>query len=506
MNRVPDRVPVLVVGAGPTGATAAIDLAQRGVDVTVLDRWDDVYPQPRAVHLDDEVYRLLGGLGVAEEFAAISRPAEGLQLVRRDLSVLARFDRSGVSPATGLPRANMFDQPDLERVLRDRMDRLDAVHLVGGVEVLAVERAGHQGTVRYRDLRDGTEGVVAADVVLGCDGANSVVRSALGARLDDLGFAQRWLVVDVETDLDLAQWEGVHQVCDHRRAATYMRIGTTRYRWELQLLGDEDATDFQHLDALLPLIEPWTGAAGAADDLKLVRVAEYTFRAAIADRWRDGPVFLLGDAAHLTPPFIGQGMGAGLRDATNLAWKVAGVLDGSLSVDVLDTYAPERSAHARAMITTARLVGQVMTGGGRVGDLARGLALPVLTRLPLLTARMRDSETPALDVGCWSVDGGGALVGTLCPDAELPAGRLDRVVGPGWALVTLTPPAPSDAARLAALGVVVVEASGTVLEPWLGRSQAALVRPDRTVLATSDVLSLTTTADRLLRPPRKDTP
>ena len=139
----------------------------------------------------------------------------------------------------------------------------------------------------------------------------------------DLKFEQRWLVVDVATDADLHQWEGVHQVCDPARAGTYMRIGETRYRWEFRLLAGESAEDFRTLAALRSLIEPWT--AGVSDDrLDLLRVAEYTFRAQIADRWRRGNVFLLGDAAHLTPPFVGQGMGAGLRDAMNLAWKLAG--------------------------------------------------------------------------------------------------------------------------------------------------------------------------------------
>ena len=191
--------------------------------------------------------------------------------------------------------------------------------------------------VTFTDRCDGRTHTVDADYVLGCDGANSVVRGQIGSTMRDLKFEQRWLVVDVATDADLHQWEGVHQVCDPARAGTYMRIGETRYRWEFQLLAGESADDFRTLAALRPLIEPWT--AGVRDDrLDLLRVTEYTFRAQIADRWRRGNVFLLGDAAHLTPPFVGQGMGAGLRDAMNLAWKLAGVLDGTL--------APDLSGHA----------------------------------------------------------------------------------------------------------------------------------------------------------------
>ena len=128
---------------------------------------------------------------------------------------------------------------------------------------------------------------------------------------------------------ELNQWEGVHQVCDPHRAATYMRIGDTRYRWEFRLLPDETADDYSTMAALYPLIRPWVEGV-APEQLELVRVAEYTFRAQVANRWHRGNMFILGDAAHLTPPFIGQGMGAGLRDATNLAWKLAGVVNGWL--------------------------------------------------------------------------------------------------------------------------------------------------------------------------------
>ncbi len=160
--------------------------------------------------------------------------------------------------------------------------------------------------------------------------------------MQDLHLEQRWLVVDVDTDADLAQWEGVHQLCDPPRAGTYMRVGATRYRWEFRLRPGESENDFRGVGRLHPLISPWTGNV-PVDRLRLVRLAEYTFRARLADRWRDRRVFLLGDAAHLTPPFIGQGMGAGVRDAANLAWKLAGVLDGTLPERVLDTYQAERN-------------------------------------------------------------------------------------------------------------------------------------------------------------------
>ena len=238
-----ERATVAVVGAGPTGVTAATLLAQQGVDVLVLDRYPDVFPRPRAVHLDDEVYRILARMGVGAEFAAISRPAKGLRLLDADSRVLAEFARSTAAGIHGFPQASMFDQPELERLLRANLARRPSARLRGNVEVTGIVRhamAGHgRVTVELTDLATGRSDAVLADYVLGCDGANSAVRDAIGVRMAGLGFEQRWLVVDIATDTDLGQWDGVHQVCSPRRAATYMRIGADRYRFEFQLLDGE---------------------------------------------------------------------------------------------------------------------------------------------------------------------------------------------------------------------------------------------------------------------------
>src|SRR6476619_282548 len=287
-------VPVVIIGAGPTGLTAATLLGQYGVECLVLDRWESIYPQPRAVHLDDEIYRILARMGLREEFAAISRPLEGLRLVDRNMRMLGEFRRGTAEGKHGYPEANMYDQPELEALLRAN---LTDVTQDGAGPVL----------VDVTDRPTGVEETVTAEYVLGCDGANSLVRGVIGASMHDLNFEQRWLVVDVATDANLGQWEGAHQVCGPVRAATYMRIGPTRYRWEFRLAAGETAEDYRDIALLHPLLAPWTGNL-PVDRLEIGRVAEYTFRAQVADHWRDRRVFLLGDAAHLTPPFIGQGL------------------------------------------------------------------------------------------------------------------------------------------------------------------------------------------------------
>ena len=488
---VPEFVPVVIVGAGPAGITAATLLAQYGIDCLVLDRHETAYPLPRAVHADDEIYRVLARLGIGDEFAAHSRPGLGLRLIDPDMRVLAEIERSTEpSAAHGFPQMNMFDQPELEAMLRANLKRYPHAVMRGNVEVTGVTQS-QTGRVRvsFLDRVRGGEQSVQASYVLGCDGANSPTRAAIGAHMYGLPFTQSWVVIDVDTDAELNQWEGCHQLCNPQRAGTYMRVSDTRYRWEFRLLDGETAADYQTIAAIEPLVRPWLGDT-PADALKLVRVTAYTFRAQVASRWRDRNVFLLGDAAHLTPPFVGQGMAAGLRDAMNLTWKLAGVLDGTLPETVLDTYEQERKAHAAAMILMAVSVGAAMTGGGRLGDLIRHVVFPRMQnlRLPGTRTSAADGVAPGLHRSALVIKSRrpGGLAGTLCPNPVLNEGlRLDEVVGNRFALITSSSLTDAQRNELSSRGAaVVLAAPGSDLDGWLrkGRASAAIVRPDRAVM------------------------
>ena len=483
-------VPVVIVGAGPTGITAATLLAQYGIRCLVLDRYASAYPQPRAVHLDDEVNRIIARLGVSAEFAAISRPTMGLRLLDRDFCLLAQFQRDANESIHGYPQANMFDQPELEALLRANLEEYPEAELRGDVDVTEIRQIDQDRVqVTFTDRSTGERHMVEAGYVLGCDGANSITRASIGAEMEDLGFEQRWLVADVATEAELNQWDGVHQVCDPVRAATYMRIGPTRYRWEFRLLPGESVDEYRTLTALRRLIAPWV--EGIHDErLDVLRVAEYTFRAQLADRWRDRNVFILGDAVHLTPPFIGQGMGSGLRDALNLAWKLAAVIDNVLPASILDTYELERKPHARLMIRLALGMGWAMTAGGSLGNLIRRTLAPRLHLIPGVRTRLVNSSTSplrrsALIVKSWRLHG---LAGSLCPNPVMGNEvRLDTLLGNGFGLITAEPLEPSRSEELRLRGTTVIIAQpGTELARWLrrGGALAAVVRPDRTVMQT----------------------
>ncbi|GAB2458684.1 bifunctional 3-(3-hydroxy-phenyl)propionate/3-hydroxycinnamic acid hydroxylase MhpA [Jatrophihabitans fulvus] len=504
------HVPVVVVGCGPTGATAAIALAQRGVEVLVLDRWPQPYPLPRAVHFDDEVYRVFADLGLGDELAGISRPAPGMQLVDPALRTLATFRRDPEGGRYGYPQSNMFDQPDLEHLLRRRMADFDTITVRGDVEVVGLDHprdATGRTTVRARRPSDGRPLEFRCDVLLGCDGANSTVRTLIGAGLDDLGFEQRWVVVDVTSPVALDVYDGVQQVCDADRAATFMMVTPGRYRWEFRLRDGEVADDLTD-DTVLGLIGPWLGAVDPGE-LTVVRRAWYTFRGAVADHWRHQNVFLLGDAAHLTPPFIGQGMCAGIRDAANLAWKIAAVLDGAADHRLLDTYESERRPFAVRVVRLAIAVGWVMTGGSRRTGALRRAALAAASRLPGAEDKVINTAMPTLPAGPLTT--GHRAAGRLVPHPvrDTPAGRqtLDEVLGRDWSVITRAPARPDafesevrDFFSRLRTRFVTVEHTDTHLSAFLDETgaRALLVRPDRTVAAAGDRADLRAWREQLI--------
>ncbi len=427
----PALADVAIVGAGPTGLGLAILLAQRGRSVVVLERWPVPYPLPRAVHFDHEIARVLQAMGVAPDLEGFTEAAPIYEWRNAAGEILLRFGREKEAGLCGWPESNMFHQPQLEVALERRARSLPNVRILRGVDAHVLHEADAE--VRIGARRENGEALeVRARYAVGCDGANSFVRGAIGVGWHDLGFAFDWLVVDVVPH-ESRIWSPLNwQLCDPARPTTLVSGGPGRRRWEFMRLPHELIEELNELDTAWKLLADWDVRP---DNATLERHAVYTFRARWADAWRRGRVLIAGDAAHLMPPFAGQGMCSGLRDAANLAWKLDLVLGGRAGDALLGSYESERAPHVRALIDFSVALGRVICVPDRDEAAKRDASMIPAARATGLQSPM---PGPKLGPGCWlpeSTEGGALFVqGRVARGGEI--GRFDDIVGRGFALVS----------------------------------------------------------------------
>ncbi|MCC9705888.1 bifunctional 3-(3-hydroxy-phenyl)propionate/3-hydroxycinnamic acid hydroxylase [Streptomyces sp. MNU76] len=380
------RAQVAVVGAGPVGVTVANYLGRYGVRTLLIDRSEDIVDYPRAVGMDDECLRSFQGIGLAEEMLGDMIQNVPLKMFAANGHCLA-----DIRPDTkefGWPRRNIFMQQLAERTLREGLTRYPRVRSLLGHELVRLEQDGTEARLHVVGP-DGQRGLVHADYVVAADGGRSTVREQLGIPLSGDTHPRKWVVIECDNDPLDAPYTGLHG--DPKRPYVCLDLPYNYRRWEFMLFPGEDAEAMLRPEKVHELLSSHVPDPTA---LHIIRARVYTHHSRVADRFVDGRVCLVGDAAHLMPPWAGQGMNTGIRDATNIAWKLAGVVSGRAHPRILATYDTERREHAHAMVKLSDAIGRFLsptnTTVARARDtLVRGLTVAPPVRSWLVHMRFK---------------------------------------------------------------------------------------------------------------------
>ena len=358
---------VVIVGLGPTGGTLANLLAINNLSILILEKEASLYNLPRAVHFDDEVMRVFQTIGISDSLSKKLIINKGTKFLDENGKLLLDWPRPKIITENGWYPSYRFHQPDLERSLRYKLKKFDKVVSLQNCEVFKTVNKKNFTEVHYKNTKVNKINLVKSKYIIGCDGANSFIRNEMKTELENLGFEQRWAVIDLilkTKNVNLP--DRTIQYCNAKRPATYCRNVGRRRRWEIALKDNESSKTFFDEKRLWKFLSKWV----SPDEVEIERKTVYTFQSAIAKSWREGRMFLVGDAAHLTPPFMGQGMCAGIRDASNLAWKISICCKNGHSENLLNSYQSERSSNVRDYINTAMKMGELLNsiGGSEVSD------------------------------------------------------------------------------------------------------------------------------------------
>ena len=481
---------VAIVGLGPSGVVAAGLLGQAGLEVYACDKLPGVYEIPRAISLDHEIMRVFQQLGVVDAIQPHCEPFTPSEYYGVDGRLIRRMTMLPPPYPQGYTPSIVFTQPQVERVLRERVARMPNVRTELGAEVVGVRQDADGATLEVRGADAGTH-IVRAKYVIACDGGSSFVRTTLDMPLEDLDFDEPWLVVDVlVNERGLAKLPKVSvQYCEPERPCTLVIGPKNHRRWEISLKPGEDPREAATPERTWELISRWL----TPQDGTLWRQASYRFHALVAAHWRQGRVFLAGDAAHMQPPFLGQGMCQGIRDVANLSWKLAavlkGVVRGAAAEALLESYGTERKAHVRELTSRIKGVGAVICERDPAKARARDAAL-LADCGGVVRDTPRQDILPRLEGGFLATEATSGR-GTLFPQPRIAAtgALMDHAAGGGWRLVVAPDgEAPADVPQgMTAVALARTPEAEGVVARWMERHgcRAALVRPDHYVFGTA---------------------
>jgi 3-(3-hydroxy-phenyl)propionate hydroxylase len=488
---------VAVIGYGPTGATAANLLGRLGLSVVVIERDPDVYGRARAISTDEEVMRIWQSVGLADRLQQDMLPDRPLAWV--DAHGVPFVETTMRPRGCGHPPQQFLYQPAVDRVLREGVDRFGNVEVLLEHECLRAANRESWVELMLADLRTDTFKRLRASYVIAADGGSSPTRGLLGVGYGGRTYTERWVVIDTKV---IREWDGHDRLrfhCNPARPTVDCPTPLGHHRWEYPARTDEDEKLLVSDEAVWRVLRE---QGITEDDVKILRAVIYSHHVRVADRWRVGRIFLAGDAAHAMPPWIGQGMSSGVRDAANLCWKLAAVVRGQAPDSLLDSYQVERKPHVIKVTRRAVRNGRLITERRKSLTFLRNHLLRALTRLPgALAAGQKLIWIPdaRYRAGLLAAESH-AAVGWQLPqpwvtDAEGTKRRLDDVIGGRW-VVLHSGAAPAGADRWRRMGaesVAVTRSGGGIVDDdgmltrWLHGKKAAavVVRPDGFVYAAA---------------------
>jgi 3-(3-hydroxy-phenyl)propionate hydroxylase len=496
---MPQQTEVAIVGAGPVGLMLANLLGLAGVRVIVLERNGGLLGLPRAIAYDAETLRLFSQVGLYDEIAdgLVQNPhvrhlnARGATLMAADFPLRSRYGHSALGT---------FYQPDFERALLKGLSRFANASALFKHTAIGLDQDAERVCLKVSTPNG--ERQLSAGFVVGCDGGASSIRDMLGVKLEGSTYAERWLVIDA-----IVKDHNVNQItfrCDPSRPSVELPAVGDRVRWEFMQLPGETEETLKNEDSIRTLVSRHTGC----NIFEVERRAVYTFHARVADKWRQGRVFLAGDAAHLMPPFAGQGMNGGMKDAVNLAWKLVAVLKGQAPSAILDTYEVERASIVRKMVEVSRRLGSVIMPTSQAAAAIRDSIFACLNLSASFRAFIRRGSVVPPPAIKRSVLTGGTrdrLIGQMMPQPAVLIGQgsamLDHLLtchqwlALGIGVDPITMLSARDRAILEALGARFIALNGKARDSrtlsmqcadadfiaWTKQYnlQAVLVRPDR---------------------------
>jgi 3-(3-hydroxy-phenyl)propionate hydroxylase len=473
---------VAVIGYGPTGATAANLLGQLGLKVVVVERDPDVYNRARAISTDEEVVRIWQSIGLAERLQRDMLPDRPLAFV--DAHGKPFIESVVIGRGSGHPPQQFLYQPAVDEVLREGVARFANVDVLLEHECLRVANRGNDVELMLADLRTDTVRRLSARYVIAADGGSSATRGLLGVGYSGRTYGERWVVVDTKM---LKEWDAHDRLrfhCNPRRPTVDCPTPLGHHRWEYPAMPGEDEKHLVSDEAVWKVLRD---QGITTENVKILRAVVYSHHVRIADRWQVGRVFLAGDAAHAMPPWIGQGMSAGVRDAANLCWKLAAVLRGQAPETLLDSYMAERKPHVTEVTRRAVRVGRLITERRPWLAAIRNHVLRAVNRLPGADrAGQRMVWIPDARYADGFFAAAHPAVGWQIPQPSVGGMPLDHLVGGRWVLLH-TGAVPTGAGAWSVIGVQSLYVTEPSLALWLRRrsADAVVLRPDGFIYAAT---------------------